>query len=217
MPRFAIAVKSCHKYAARRQAMMESWLPFISWADWFFVIGNCPPNQRPSVMGEDPRILLCDVPDDWGNMAPKVRCACRHALDSNVDHLFICDDDTFVDPQRLAEASRRLRDYVGFMRTWGLDYNGNIPYAQGSAYWLSARSMEIVIKAGDVMRPGIIDDGAVGQALDGKVALTHDRRYWPGPNLEFVPAPNNNLISTHKAQPDQMKQLGARVLHVGVS
>lgn len=198
----AIAIKSCHRYPDRRQAQLATWLPDVDW-DYFFLVGNCPPGVRPSASEDDSHVLNCDVADEFGRMAPKVWCACRYALGSNITNLFICDDDTYACFPRLKAAgygSRRL-DYVGWVRTC------SVPYIQGSAYWLSERAMEYVVKAADIMRPGVIDDGAVGTALVDKVPFTHDYRYDPGPEAARRPLKGNMVITAHKCLPARMHEV----------
>lgn len=202
MPKVLIAIKSCHRYADRRAACTATWLPQVDWADRVFLLGRPVPGAIPS------NVLACDVSDAFTDIAPKVAVACMYALANNFTHLFVCDDDTYVRPDRLAKCGYENHDYIGFMRVNGIDYNKGIPYAQGSAFWLSARAMEIVATS-PVMQPGIIDDGAVGQALIDKVAFVHDYRYQPGPNITFdiAPHPTNKIITAHKAQPALMHTL----------
>jgi hypothetical protein len=200
-----VAIKSCHRYAARRKAMLETWLPELQWADYLFLLG-----QPTNVVIPD--ALLCDVSDAFADIAPKIVAACEYALEQNTEAMFVCDDDTYARPDRLIAAYehnyRGKFDYVGFLRTSGLDYNAGIPYAQGSAYWLSAYAMEQLVKSPH-MRPGVIDDGAVGRALHGKVAFVHDDRYQPGPcpTMDTAPLPSNQFITAHKALPEVMAQL----------
>ena len=194
----SVAIKSCHKHHARRQAQLDTWLPQLQ-ADYFFIIGN------PRLVMPD--TLSCDVSDRFEDIAPKILCACLSMLDANVDFGFFCDDDTYVRPDRLLGSNFRQHDYVGFVRPYGDTSTGGLPYIQGSAYWLSARAMEHIARAGATMRPGIIDDGAVGMALDGKVALTHNRLYWPGPEPFIRPLLDNDIISTHKCLPPMMQQV----------
>lgn len=199
---FAVAIKSCHKYTARRKAVAETWLPAVAaWADCFFLVGQ---PYSPSL----PDSLACNVSDAFADIAPKVSYACFYALEAKIDRLLICDDDTFIVPDRLRIAAESSLDYVGFMRTSGLQYNDGIPYAQGSAYWLSRRAMAIVAES-PAMVPGVIDDGAVGRALVGKVDFTHDYRYEPGPNASPAPAASNEIITTHKCLPEQMHRMWA--------
>jgi hypothetical protein len=196
----AIAIKSCHKHSARRAAVTDTWRKQIDFADAFFVIGA---PTKPDIFGA----LMCDVSDEFANIAPKIGCACAYALSRNSDLLFVCDDDTYVRPDRLARAAEELvwgtsLDYVGFMRTSGLGYNNGVPYAQGSAYWLSARAMEMIVDS-PAIRPGVIDDGAVGQALIGRVPFTHDWRYRVGPEYDEAFG-YRDWITTHKCLPDAM-------------
>lgn len=197
---FKVAIKSCQAYASRREAQLATWLPELD-ADFFWILGNpTPANGGPVIMDS----FSCDVSDAFENIAPKILHACHYALNENVEHLFVCDDDTYVQPKRLAESGFWNFDYVGHLRVTGLDYNKNIPYAQGSAYWLSARSMEQIVLRPDILKNGIIDDGAVGQALIDKVPFTHDWRYEPGPFADRAPLKGNNVITTHKCLPNIM-------------
>jgi hypothetical protein len=196
----SVAIKSCHKNHARRQAQLETWLPELP-TDFFFILGE------PRLVIPD--TLSCNVSDRFEDIAPKILCACMSMLDHNTEFGFFCDDDTYVRPDRLLGSGYRKLDYCGWVRTHGDVSTGGLPYIQGSAFWLSARSMEHIVRAGEkVMRPGIIDDGAVGVALDGKVALTHDRRYWPGPDAwQCAPHPDNNIITSHKCDPETMRRM----------
>jgi hypothetical protein len=197
--KYAIAIKSCHKYAERQQAQRDTWIADLD-VDYFHVIGICPPGTRPAP--SDSHLLACDISDAFTDIAPKVWCACRYALEASLTNLFVCDDDTYVVPERLARAATR-RDYVGWVRPGpGWD----VPYMQGSAYLLGERALEYIVRAVEIMQPGVIDDGAVGRVLVDKVAYTHDRRFYPGPQPEWITS-TNNLISTHKCLPAQMRAI----------
>lgn len=198
--RISVAIKSCHQHHARRAAIRETWLPALP-TDFFFVLGT------PHIVMPD--TLSCEVSDKFADIAPKVLCACMAALDNNAEYLFVCDDDTYVRPDRLLGSGYQKHDYCGWVRPSGDIATNGLPYIQGSAYWLSARAMEHVVRAGEIiMRPGIIDDGAVGVALYGKVSITHDSRYVPGPDWRTGIACRPDWITAHKCSPD-----GMRVLH----
>ena len=195
--RIALAIKSCHKHSARRDAQIATWLP--EWQqDYFFVIG------KPQIVLPD--TLSCLVDDGFANIAPKILCSVLYALENNYEHLVVADDDTYIRPARLLKSGFAKHDYVGFARTSGLFYNQDVPYMQGSCYVLSARAMEHIARAGEhIMVPGVIDDGAVGRCLVGKVSFTHDWRFVPGP--EALPLPTNEWISVHKALPATMHRI----------
>lgn len=193
----AIAIKSCHKYGERRTAQLKTWLRKCD-IEFFFILGQPLPNL--DALGFHQDTLHCDVSDSFKDIAPKVACACLYALEQNITNLLVCDDDSYIVFDRMMKSGYEKFDYVGHMRTDDIDYNRGVPYAQGHAYWLSAYSMERVAKNRGLMRPGIIDDGAVGQALDGLVPLTHDRRYRPGP-VPTLPFPDSDFVSLHKCDP----------------
>jgi hypothetical protein len=204
-PKVAVAIKSCHKHAARRAAQLATWLPQLE-CDYFFLIGSPTPVQGGAVIADS---IACDVSDAFDSIAPKIDCACRYAMDENITNLLVCDDDTYIAASRLLKSNFARLDYVGWVRPNGDIANGFVPYMQGSAYWLSARAMERVIRSGE-MHNNIIDDGAVGRALYGKVPFTHDDRYWPGPIPDRFPQANNVIISTHKVAPAIMPDIHKR-------
>jgi len=198
-----VLIKSCHRHAERRSACLDTWLPRLDWADYLFLIGQPTPAQGAPV---EVNSLACNVSDEFPNIAPKIRCGFLYALESGCDFAFVCDDDTYVVPERLRQSGYWRHDYVGFLRVNGLEYNGNRPYMQGSAYWISARAMRYAVANPLLQRNGIIDDGAVGQALYGNVPYVHDDRYFVGPEcLEGVPERTNKIITTHKCLPKQMR------------
>ena len=201
MPKVAVAIKSCHKNHVRRTAQLATWIPQLE-CDFFFLIGNPTPANGGPVISD---ALSCDVPDAFDSIAPKVYCACKYALETDVRNLLICDDDTYVCASRLLKSGYARYQYVGFVRPYGDIANGHVPYMQGSAFWLGEKAMEHIVTSNE-MRPKIIDDGAVGRALCGKVPYVHDARYWPGPGCEKVPTPQNDLITTHKATSMQIME-----------
>jgi hypothetical protein len=198
-----VIIKSCHKYADRRHACRETWLTKLT-CPYFFVVGDGGGAEQDSIK--------FDVSDAFQNIAPKLQMAIALGVHRGHTHIFICDDDTFVVPDRLLSCGFvdfRVGHsaYTGFVRpTWfyaGREHN--MPYLQGSAYWLS-RDAAIAVSKSKEMINGIIDDGAVGLALHGKFPLTHDHRYWPGPGCEEHPLRNNDMITTHKCLPAMMRQ-----------
>lgn len=204
----AILIKSCQKYADRRKACRDTWLKNLErvqvtakckQVDYVFVIAD--PSRGNYQCAEENSLVLDGVSDSFQDIAPKVSCGLRYVLDEGADYVFVCDDDTYVNVERLLANVPVGQDYVGCLRVADLEFNHWIPYASGSGYWLSRCAAEFVAASG-LMRPGIIDDGAVGQVLDGRVAFVHDRRYVPGP----IANPNwkSNQITVHKCLPATM-------------
>lgn len=190
-----IAIKSCHKYAARQQAQRDTWLKNCD-VEYAFLVGDSSQGCPSFDCGR----LHCPSSDAFADIAPKVRYACVRALQENVTHLFICDDDTYVRPERLLLSEYQEHDYIGFVRNYG-----NCPYMQGSSFWLSSRAMQYIVNHPEKMPNGVPDDVAVGAALYGKVHFVHEHRFAVGdPYPQRTPLASNNIISSHKHLPDSM-------------
>lgn len=183
----AIAIKSCHKNSDRRVSQLETWLKNVD-TDFFFVVGEPVPK------GSD-FLYVTGAPDDFNNIAPKVLGAVEYALENNVEHLLVVDDDTYVYWPRMVVSDFDF-DYVGFVRNYT-----DTPYMQGSCFWLSQRSMSAVVKNKKYMTEGVTDDGAIGRCLYGEVPFTHEHRYAVGspyPEPQQWPRLDNNIIASHK-------------------
>ncbi len=200
-----VIIKSCRIHSSRRQSCRDTWLKNLK-CPYFFAVGEGCEEEQDSIK--------FSVSDEFKNIAPKLQQALIHGIHKGHTHFFICDDDTFVATDRLMTSGfLDLRvghaGSTGFVRTsWTIDGRSrNLPYLQGSAFWLS-RAAAIIVSKSPEMKNGIIDDGAVGLALSGKIPLVHDRRYWPGPDCtEEFPNLKNDVITTHKVAPAMMQQL----------
>jgi hypothetical protein len=54
-----------------------------------------------------------DAPDDYNSLPLKTRAICHWATAKNVEHIFLCDNDTYVYPQKLLTCGYNRYDYVG--------------------------------------------------------------------------------------------------------
>ena len=203
--KYAIAIKSCHKFATRRQIQLDTWLNNID-VDFFFVIGNpTPGNGGPVIMDS----LACDVSDAFTDIAPKVLAAVTYSLEQNATNLVVVDDDTYLCWLRMLASGFQKFDYLGFVR----DYDDHV-YMQGSCYSLSERAMERIMKNKHCMTNGIPDDVAVGRCLYGEVPFTHEHRFSigvPYPESTCWPQKGNDVISAHK-----MHAAAMRACHSGL-
>ncbi|MFI5260852.1 MAG: hypothetical protein ACHQU0_03595, partial [Candidatus Paceibacteria bacterium] len=194
----AIAIKSCLKYADRRKTQQDTWLKNVD-TDFFFVIGGDVEPKESDVL------FVSGIPDSFESIAPKVMSACTYALENNVTNLLVCDDDTYVHWPRMSESDFASYDYLGFVRN-----HQDVPYMQGSCYWLSERSMQSVAKPEPpywTAAQKVPDDFAVGRVLYGKVPYTHEHHYQVGspyPEPTQWPRKDNNIIACHKMNFMQM-------------
>lgn len=151
-----IAIVSCKKYAHRVQAQQDTWIPKAQAYGYTVEVFD----------GE-----RLNVPDDYMSLPLKVRTLCQWALDHGYKRLLKLDDDAYLNVERFKIIHE---DYAGIWipkNDMGMP-NLNIPplplgtikfdYASGGGYWLSERSMKILI---DAAINDWAEDRWVGQTL----------------------------------------------------
>ena len=198
--RTAIAVQSCPAYADRRKAVRETWKRDVpNETDFFFLVG---------AHADEPDVLTLACGDGYEDCAAKQLAAIRRLRD--YDHVFFCDDDTYVVPDRLMLCGYESADYMGCpcdVHEW------RVVMAQGGAgFWLSKSAMG---KMADGEIPDTkYSDRLVGKmAADAGVALTAH----PGFNCgkydgdvgfcNLVPTRANRYVTTHFVSPAQMYKI----------
>src|SRR4051794_37231161 len=95
-----IGVLSCHRHEARRAACLETWADVRERpdVDLVFLLGGGP-RTGPAREG---CLLHCPCPDDYDSLSLKTRWLCLWAVTNySFDYLFKCDDDTYVEVDRL--------------------------------------------------------------------------------------------------------------------
>jgi hypothetical protein len=151
-----------------------------------------------------PDTIRVDAPDDKDNLIYKVVAMCRWALDNGYDRMLKTDIDTFVNVPLVMQQDLDY-DWIGTnLGALGEKYGdtGAWSFIQGSAMWLSRKSMEIVAKEAlinmivvreELMRAnGIIspyphsEDLWIAQVLgprlkDGELRARADTSYSNGP------------------------------------
>ena len=171
-----IGILSCHKEAAHRQAIRETWATEVpaGWDLRFFLGGSTwVPETDPDViafMGEpgtlaamhptkaapppsdkvgpaDDEVIL-DVPDSYLGTAWKGRAVQRWALEHGYAGLFLGMCDTFVFPQQLTAACNGDCAAQVFKAAPAKSYpiHGVDCPHGGFGYWLSRRSLEALAK-----------------------------------------------------------------------
>ena len=136
-----IAIITCKKYAYRVQMQLDTWVPQAIAAGFDVEVFD----------GE-----RLGVPDDYLSLPLKTKALCKWAADRGYKRLLKLDDDAYI---RVANFHTVFDDYAGIFilkNDCGLrnkdikDFpNGTcpFPYASGGGYWLSERSMKILIDA----------------------------------------------------------------------
>jgi len=163
-----IAILSCHSLRSNEQSVRETWIKDIpQGVDYKFFLGN------PDIPVLDDEVVL-NVEDSIEYLSLKVREACRWALSYDYDFLFKCDLDTLVRPVLLMQSGFEKHDYSGG------HYVSREFASGGSGYWLSKKSMGIVVD--EVKEEEPWEDVYVARAL-----LRHGIEVHDNPQHKFMP------------------------------
>jgi hypothetical protein len=193
-----IAIPSCHKNDALRQACRDTWIKkWGNLADIRFFVGN--PKRR-----KTRDTIYLDCPDDYDSLPLKVRLMHQWVLaQPDYSHVFKCDDDSWVHVPRLLASGYQREDYVGTRRAHF--------FAQGGAgYWLSRQAMQSMQKfTTEEWLCRVCEDITVGFFLQGKFPLTRDPRYVDSMDHDRIPIPKNDQITSHKCDSEKMHRIQA--------
>lgn len=152
-------------YARRdfAEASRQTWIKNIQGADYKIFYGHGLSGRRRTDDIVEPGFyepafdeIQLDVPDGYMDVCTKIHEIIRWAYEQGYDYLFKVDDDTYVLPDRLLASDFTNHDFVGG-ESFGIDehkrlfkYQGGVN-ASGPGFWLSRKSMEIVLR---YPRPG---------------------------------------------------------------
>lgn len=166
--RRVIGVLSCDAHRDRRQACEETWVPQIERPDTIVVFLLGVPNLAVESKHSG-RTLELRCGDAYADLPEKTRRFAAWALQTyRFDHLFKCDDDTYINAASFHAFDVRSADYLGAPMTPS--------YASGGCgYFLSARAAAVVA-------PGPLEhwaeDRAVGERLlANNIDLVPDNRF----------------------------------------
>jgi len=221
-PQLIIAIMSCKKHRTNRQkAIRNTWFKDIPPnIQVFFIEGG---HKAPSRIDGDNIYLECS--DKWDDLAVKVHKFYQFCL-TNLDFQFIfkCDDDTYVNVDRLMKCGFERHEYMGNLPP------GKTYYAQGGAYFLSKSSVELIAtthftsgkrrrwwwggesynhRKYGLVKNACIEDMMVGSILNEKgVRLHMDERF----QNEAYPSPYDNdwQITSHHVDENEMYQIHGR-------
>ena len=196
-----ILAGSCKKNrdAGCLDAIRQTWAKSPSMSYMFFLGTGCAAPQNDE--------LVFGFPDGYFDQNAKHQAALAWALSQGFTHVFLADDDTYIDTGRLFSSGFEAHDYVGNAvgtprrgQPCGVDHD----YCHGGpGYWLSKRACQVIVDAPfDLNRPEHrIDDQWIGLALkEAGILPVHDPRYSLGTSYHFRQEPvlaSNANISCH--------------------
>jgi len=209
-----VAICSCQANRTTKQrAVQDTWIKDLERlkVNYTFFEGSEEAKASVRVVHEDKHRLILPCGDDYYNLRDKTRQLCRWfvRMGSNrrYAYLFKCDDDTYVQVERLLQFDIGTFEYAGRMINSG--------YAAGGAYMLSKKAIGIV---DDLMRPkniaaymargswGNNEDEAVGNLLrECGIELKNSHLFHHG--NDGRPTPKNDSITGHHIQPEYMRRI----------
>ena len=197
-PRILIGICSSRCTRERRDAVRDTWMrrlpPGVQCA---FFVGDGPAAAEPDV-------VCLPVPDGYGALSVKVHAFYRFALGHMAfDHLFKCDDDTYVHVERLTALARPDLDFVG---SGEFDSHG---FASGGAGYLVSRALvERFVREPVAPR---CDEDVVFSAR-----VRRDRDRWATTDAlhglgKRFPDFMNDMVTGHWCPPDAMRRVHSAV------
>lgn len=203
-----VAIINCHPLRIRQEVIRETWLSSIVAAgfDYKFFLGRAPIGSQP---GADEVFL--NVDDSYRGLPEKIKAVCAWALAHGYEFMFRCDDDVYVQGERLRNSNfAHLGDYIGRKR--GPSGNWPAPYCSGFSYWLSAKAMHVLANA--AITSDVAEDRHAGNTLLAcGILAVGDYRYTVIDSRRNAvshcegPRKGNAVISACEFAPDKMRQV----------
>lgn len=153
-----IAVKSCAQDQSQgfNEVIRETWRKDIfDEALVYFFFG-----RTRNILKPDEVELNCD--DGYYSLPQKTLAILRWSLEHGYDFTFLCDTDTFVNPQKLFACGFENYDLTGYIggNTAGIYFTWP---SGGAGYWLSRKAAQLIVDA--PAYPDWAEDRMVGQIL----------------------------------------------------
>ena len=190
-------------YQYRRERCANTWLPVLEAAgvEILFLVGTGKTTGSPEIVSpqQHGRIgteLQIPCPDDYDSLPQKTAAWCRWAIKHrDFDHLFKCDDDTYIVPRRLLNIDLSHTPYIG--HKWRHTLNDGHGHASGGAGYFLDRNAAKVIAATMTEKKGPEDLIVAQHLLDANIELTDDCRFAIiDPDSDY-PSPDNQFITGH--------------------
>lgn len=199
-----VGVCTCHSAKERREACRETWLSSIpEGIAYKFFLGNKAEQVGEETTVEDlSDVVALDVNDSYAFLPAKGLAFYQYALEHyDFDWLFKCDDDTYVDLERLSSICREDCDMIGDISV----AKRGAP-SGGAGYLMNKRLVEqFVAHESSISTTGAEDVifGCLARELGA--SMRADERL----NLGNHPSPkqDNEIVSCHWCSPKKLRDI----------
>lgn len=154
--------------------------------------------------------ISLNIADDYDSLSAKVASFFGYCLQEyEFEHLFKCDDDTYVHLPRLIQMDLAGIDYAGF------NFDNRGAASGGGGYWVSRRAVELVVQSAPSWGNRSDEDIMVGTILRRAGITIHHVEEFPhrmhdGFDPRTAPLPWNSRITGHYSTPEQMYAIRAQ-------
>jgi len=197
--KLVIGLLSCEQHADREDLCRQTWIPKATklGIDVVFLRGGSPSKQTER-HGD---VLLLPTPTDYRSLPQRTRAFCKWFLETDATHLFKCDNDSLVVPERLLAFDHLDAHYYG--NEPGNHWRG---YCSGGAgYGLSRLAAQVVAENMTVTK-GAEDIHVCRTLADRRIKpyFPSPRRFisWGSDQPDRRPNASNSIISTHQIPVD---------------
>jgi hypothetical protein len=192
MDKILVAICSCDKYFAKRQAVRQTWLTQkAEGIDARFFIGAVA-----APLEED--MISLPVDDGYNHLPLKMKALYAYALRHfDFQWLFKCDDDTYLKLERLRSLTEIGAEFIG------TEFSHGVGYASGGAgYMLSRRLVEHVVADYSIPDTGP-EDVLISKSVLKASPLHLTNRLCIGTSR--IPVLNNDQVTCHWCSPEKMQ------------
>lgn len=202
-----LSIISCRKLVARRAACRETWLAHVpDGVKCEFIVGDG------EALAGEPDVVQVAARDTYECLPEKVMAAMRHALESEGWEWYgKVDDDTYVQLPRLVAF---LGGLPGDVARVGVPIGGRGEWYGGAGYFMRREVVEAIVRRHDsgehTVWPMGFEDAMIGRAAkEAGYDVVGTERLSQFSRPQDYPTPDNDRITCHKVDAEQMHEIHA--------
>lgn len=199
-----VAVISSPGNTENRRAIRETWASkFVPGIRVLFVVGVDIDGDIPELRGDT---VFIPMKESYDKLPIKTRGICNWALNNcKYDYIFKCDDDTYVDLNKLKNFDPQSKDYIGSECRPGV--------ASGGAGYLMSYLATMIVSDTMLVATGSEDVEVAKSLYNNSTIRLHNSAMFDAAHYarnHKIPLPDNDQITTHYVSPVMMRDIFSR-------